>query len=351
MSGLREALEASFRGESAPIEGEATEVDTSIDAGQPADPTTDPAPASDRDERGRFKAREAADKSTATDQTPPEGADAGKGASPTTAKAPQQEGQPAKGSPIAPPEGWSDTAKVQWNRLPRAVQEELGKMRQGAGDFEPILAPHRERYASFGMNDQQAIQALLAADEMLNRDPAGTIKRLAENYGVNLAQLAGTGAAPGSQDEPEYVDPQLKALQDEIATLKGYFQTQSDASEAQNRTRISNQVSAFRDSHEHYDIVAPHMAKLISSGAAEGLDDAYEMACWANPAVRAEMVRAEQEAQAKRKADEAAERTRAARLASGSVTGSPGGRGAPHGDPSAIPLRDVISAQFEQSRV
>jgi hypothetical protein len=358
MSDLREALEGAFRGEaSGSTDTGSTETDIqpgpSTDQGAEQS-TSEQLSTRIRDEHGRFagKGEQPADKSTATTSTPPDGADAGKSASPTDpAKAQQDGGQPKTGSPVAPPQGWSDTAKVQWNRLPRGVQEELAKQQQASGDFEQVLAPHRSRYAPAGISDQVAIQNLLAADEALSRDPEGTILTLAKSYGVDLSKLAGTGAAPGSQDESEYVDPQLKALHDKIATFEQIFQTQSDASAQQNRERISRQVTEFRDSHPHYDIVAPEMAKLIKAGICDDLQSAYDRAAWANSAVRAELVREQQESEAKKRADEAAARTRAARMASGSVTGSPGGRGAPHGDPSANSLRDVISGAIETSRV
>ncbi len=353
MSGLRDAIEAAMGGGSAAAEemAPAGEVEISTatkGAGQgERDQQPEAARADGRDEKGRFAAKEANREGEAKpeqridDATKP---DLGKPGEEKAAGGQEQ----ARTHP-APPAHWKDTAKLQWNKLPLAVKEELLTAGSGAA-FEPVLAPHRERLQRAGLSEVQAVQYLLAADQALNRDPRGTILALAKAYGVELSLPGTMGTTPAAQDEAEYIDPQVKALQDKFTALEGRLAHQVTAQETQAREQVGRQVAAFRDSHEHYDIVAPQMAKLISAGLASDLQSAYEQACWANPTVRAALRQAEGDAEARRRADEEAQRLKAAKSASGSVTGSPGGRAAPGGLMDGS-LRDVITAALQTSRV
>jgi hypothetical protein len=89
------------------------------------------------------------------------------------------------------------------------------------------------------------------------------------------------------------------------------------------------------------------MATLLSSGQAADLQEAYDQACWADPAVRPLILTDQQRAAQAKAADEARAKAWAARRASGSVTGAPGAGGSPSqraSNPNASVEDDVREA-------
>jgi hypothetical protein len=120
-----------------------------------------------------------------------------------------------------------------WAALPREAQElvlqreseshqkitqlgqEISHMRQSGGmvgelaevvaHFEPRLPPHVAQ-----MPRVQQIAALYAASEMLDRDPVGSIQKLAAQYGIDLGQIGGN--ANGGQ-QTQLVGQYQQAMQ------------------------------------------------------------------------------------------------------------------------------------------
>lgn len=212
--------------------------------------------------------------------------------------------QPLKAEPEQPsnaairvPSSWSPEAKAQFATLSPAVQAAIAKreteiehgLRKKDGDikrYEPLeqmLAPRRDRWAVQGMDDVQAIKTLLAAQDLLDRDPVQGITLLAKSYGVDLntAQPAGQ---PQAQPQGNSQD---QALLQRIAHLEQSFQ------QAQTAPLLS-QVDAFKadPANLYFENVRDDMAVLLNSGKVEGATDAerlknaYEAACWMRSDIR-----------------------------------------------------------------
>src|SRR5690606_5789556 len=89
-----------------------------------------------RDERGRFAGPKQA--TPETEQRQP--------GRPAAEQAPQR----GPNDPIPAPEGWGDKAKVDWNRLPRSVQEEItARLAAAQQPAEPQPDPYREAIAPY----------------------------------------------------------------------------------------------------------------------------------------------------------------------------------------------------------
>ncbi len=314
--------------------------------------TSEPA----RDEKGRFAPKQ--------DTAPTDSPEPAKAETPVA----PVEDQPAVKAdagkpPVAPPRDWTDAAKVKWQRLPREVQEELVKVdtRGRYGALNEIIEPYRQKFALKGQAPEQAIGALVAAWDGLE-NPASrvdTLKWLASSYGVDLSKLypPANGHDPASPanpaGEPEYVDPQVAALRDELSGLKqqqaqfiSYSQAQAQAQEEQRRTTIANEVATFRSSpdHPHFDIVEQSMSRLLRVDPEMGLQEAYETAVAANKTLRTAMEAERLAAEQQRFQAEAKQRVERARAASGSVTGSP----TPGASVSATPNSDLRAMIAEQ---
>ena len=130
-------------------------------------------------------------------------------------------------------------------------------------------------------------------------------QRLAQDYGVSLENLSG---------EPSFVDPQVAALQSQLAGLQSRLMEREAREANAARQALQEELNTFASdpAHQYFDEVAGDIAALLRAGAASSLADAYEKAVWTNPATRAKeqaRLTAESEAskaaEAKRKIEEA----------------------------------------------
>jgi hypothetical protein len=276
-----------------------------------------------RDESGRFAPKPTDDKSPKAEQTPE-----------LAAPTPGSESSP--GGDITIPRSLSPEAKAQfatWPELARneflrreadtargveKLQQELRATSERYSPLEAVIAPHREKWQLHGMDDARAIQALVAAQNFLEKSPAEGIAYLARQYGV---QFNGQAATPAPQ-----ADPQVQQLHQKISTLEQRLQAQDQASQSQRLTESLSAIEQFANNpaHKYFDNVRDQMATLIESGAAKDIQQAYQQACWGNETIRTLMLAEQQQAtqtdEERRRQQHAAE----AKRAGGQIAGSPG---------------------------
>ena len=274
-------------------------------------------------------------------------------------------GQPpaGEGKTIAPPSSWSATAKAEFAKLPEVIRQEVLKreadIERGKAQWDQkaarlnrldaVLAPRTERFRLAGIDEAHAVQALLAAQDLLERDPVSGLSYLARQYGVDLRRSA---QPPGPGQQPPQgraqLPPELRRIAEEVQTLKGVFAQQQNAAEHARRSESLTHVQGFAadPSRLYFENVREAMAGLLRAGRASDLDDAYQQATWSDPEIRALFLR-EQAGQAQLQARGAASAKVAdARRASGSVTGSPSPGATPGRTSPTATLRDELEAAF-----
>jgi hypothetical protein len=146
----------------------------------------------------------------------------------------------------------------------------------------------------------------------------GVFRHLAGQFGVDLAVAA--------QGVPQ-VSPELQSLRQELAQLKGHLTSTEQQQHQQIQGQAQAMIEAFAadPKNEFYEQVKPLMAHLLVAGQAKDMQEAYDMACHANPDVRSTILTRQQaDAEAKRAA-EARAKADAKRKAAGSISGSPAG--------------------------
>lgn len=350
-----EAPDTSIRGELA-----AALVASQLDAPDtPSTPSVEPVAAPEtpqpaqtasereRDEAGRFaKAAKAAQASPKTEPLTP-GAVA----------------EPAQPRTSAPPPSLKAAAKAEWDKFPPSAREELWRIEDSAQQakaewsqkaerlnrLDQVLAPRSERLKIVGLDEVQAIQALFAAQDFLERDPYNALAYLARQSGVDFRQFA--QAMAGQQAQQPQLDPTVKALMQKVQTLEsGWTQQQQAAEQAQVSVHVDHvQRFAADPANLYFENVKDRMATLLRSAPPESkmtLADAYEQAVWSDPEIRPVLLskqQADQQAQA-----QAAARAKVsqAQHASGSVIGSPTPGAVQAGAPSAT-LRDELERNFQ----
>ena len=332
---VRDAVVAAFKEHGAPVE---TDYHLPGNDGSSAE-IGDGTPAGDRerDENGRVKKADAAPAHGDAAASP----DAGKQNSGTD----EPNGKADQGSNSdGPPPGWPADAKAEWSKLPPAIQAAVVKRERENNEggrlwseekrhYEELVSPLREAAQRRGIEEREGIRRLIAAQDALDRNPVGAIQWLAQSYGVDLTKLANAAqAAPR-------VDPALQTLHHELSQLKQTLSAREDA-------EIQSEISSFAKDKPYFGEVRQTMARLLEAGEADSLEDAYDKAVWALPAVREKLL-ADREAQrdAERRHKATTQVTKA-RSAAVSTTGSP--VGSPTSKSQAYDtVRDAVLAAWQ----
>lgn len=309
------------------------------------------AEARQRDEKGRFAPKAETETKTAT--TPSQTTEKSVSEAPAVEAATTA----AEAKPLAPPKSWSPDQKAAFVSLPRPMQEEIlrheGTVQEAKQTWETkaerlnrldeVLKPHQARWARDGVPESQAINQLLAAQDYLEKNPADGMAFLAKSFGNGepvrlLAAVAakfglvlgraqqGDGRQPqqgAPQGGPTQVDPTVQALQQQVTQLTQKLTQREQAENTTRQQSLFQEIAAFSDQPDHmyYENVKPQMAALLRIGDQSGdgrpiqerLKEAYDNACYANPAVRALIQKA---------ASDKAAKVAEAKRASGSITGT-----------------------------
>lgn len=207
---------------------------------------------------------------------------------------------------ITPPQHWPKDFKKDFEKLPVEAQHLLydrhkelegdytkktqgvAKYRKRQEAFDEILKPHMDDFSRAGMDEVGAVRQLLAAHDYLRKDPKQAIQWLAKNYGVDMSEVGMDTA------EDEYADPQVKALQQQVAQLQGFLnqqqQTQMQSVQQDTQSMIDKFASAKdadgNPKYPHFEEVRDRMGVLIQGNQAQDLESAYEMAIYADPKLR-----------------------------------------------------------------
>jgi len=278
------------------------------------------AKAEERGDDGRFKARDTAPEPAP--ETPDQ---------PETAKAAEPQAEA-----IEPPSSWSAEVKAKWATLPPDVQRyvldresqthkaitEKGQRASLYDAIEQAIGENKTALVAEYGDIPRAVQMLVNVSTQAGRDPLRFIEWFAGQRGIDLrAHFAGQAGQPAAP-----VDPMQNALMSEVTQLKQQIELQSTISQFEQAKDASG-----KPLQPHFADVRLDMGRLIASGAAQGLEDAYTKAVRINDAVWAKVQAAEEaERAAKAKADAAAKAADAKKAASinmrsrGAVSGSPG---------------------------
>jgi len=169
----------------------------------------------------------------------------------------------------------------------------LAKYKKRNESLDEIYGPFRDDFQRAGMDEVAATRQLLAAHKYLREDPQQALKWLAQSYGVDLKAVNDDTAI-----EDEYADPQMKAMQQQIAQLQGTITNQQQQAQNMQKQEVQAMIDNFQTAkdadgnlkHPHFDVVQNQMSGLISSGVAKDIASAYEMAVYANPETRAKVL-------------------------------------------------------------
>lgn len=193
------------------------------------------------------------------------------------------------------PQSWAKEMRQHWGTLPPQVQGYLitreKQLLEGFNQFRPVqeaLAPHADYLRQVGRTPHEAVSLLMTAQRRLTE---GTPESREAAY-RELGQMLGLGQSPASQPnglatETPPLDPTVAALQQELMAIKQAMMAEREQEIEQIRTKNMETVNTFAadPAHPYFDEVAGEIPAFISMG--KSLQEAYEMAVWANPITRA----------------------------------------------------------------
>lgn len=268
-----------------------------------------------RDERGRF--------AQADDKQPnPDGSEAPKpGVAPASDKPQPQDQQAGAAAPEPslepPPPGLSGPAAELWKGASEPVRNYI---RQAEETFSQITEPLKHvvnAAKEVGVPWDRYVTNLVKGEAALRRDPMYAIEWLASRHGVDLEKLADMAAAkrlgievPGQNQNGT---PQPNVILQEVQQLKARLDREEQARVAAEQRAQAAREEAFRGEFDAFvkdkadwarvGPAAIAQIKLLrptmpTASVTQILSKAYEMARWADPVSREELLASQRRAAA-----------------------------------------------------
>lgn len=190
---------------------------------------------------------------------------------------------------ISAPNSYTKEAKDWFSTLPHENQRYLADREK---QFEQGLSRARNQYSWVDKiyndrkdalsnnyeNAQAYINDLVTISDALDKDPASTIERLKQYYGLD-----------GSQDNA--LQKQVTALSQMINEQQKYLDNERQAKTAQEYNEFVNAKDEKGSlKHTYFEEVRPEMIALLRAGLAKNLEDAYNQAVWRVESVRDKII-------------------------------------------------------------
>jgi hypothetical protein len=252
------------------------------------------------------------------------------------------------------PKTWRKEAAAAWATLPSEIKNEVLKreadmfkgieqykeaatyantFRSAISEYEPILKANN-------MDPIKTAAGLFAAHHALaTSSPERKVEllhHLAKDYGIDLAEAA--------IYTPPYMDPAVEALQKQLELVQSRLAESDRQAQTASQANISKEVDAFAAKNLYFDEVADTVATLLSTKAADTLQDAYDKAIWMNPTTRAKEI-ARQTAEAAAKVQTRVQVVKQATAANVKTRGKSGSTAAPSGT-----LDDTLTSSLAEIR-
>jgi len=225
-----------------------------------------------------------------------------------------------------PPTTWTAEAKSKYSDLPSWAKKEVHKREEDVlrgitnlkqqGEFasriEKTISPYQALLSSKGVQPEQAVSAMLNTFYTLEtaspQQKAALIKDLATRYNADMSVFS-QEADPKQQELSRYIAP----LEQQVRQLQQVIQTQQQSGQQAALNQANVEIEEFatamdesgKAKHPYFSNVSDIMVSFIESGRATTLKDAYDLAVWSEPSVRALLLSEQtKQAEAKRKEED-----------------------------------------------
>lgn len=221
------------------------------------------------------------------------------------------------------PRSWSPADKKLWDSLPpdaqakfadreRQASQTISRQGQMIAAYRPIgelLVQSKDVFERHGAPPVQGLKALLDVQRALDTNPAAAIAGIIKTYakaaplpailtelGIKVPRRDANGNVIPDDPRDQTINDLRTKVQQLSRHLQGRDQTEIAAKaehEARARAQyqaeeqaIDGEIGSWSEGKTFFAQVAGDMAHYVRTGAANDLDEAYEMACNANPEIR-----------------------------------------------------------------
>jgi len=194
------------------------------------------------------------------------------------------------------PSSWRPEVAAKWSSIDPEVRAEIErresnyhegiKQYQTAANlghsFHTIAKEYVDDLEARGINTLDAVNNFFQIDKVLthgtNEEKLNAFIQLARHSGINFD---GSG-------NYEFQDQTTNELKQEIQTLKQQLSQINNRELSKTKEQYIQEVNAFASnpSNKHFNTVAPIMERLIKSGSAKTLEEAYNLALNEHPTTR-----------------------------------------------------------------
>lgn len=254
-------------------------------------------------------------------------------AAPATESEPKTEVKLEASKPLDMPKSWAKDKQPIWDALPQEAKDfvlnredqvskgfaEYGEKTKAYGEIDKVIKSHIDSIQRYQTTPQEYFDRLGLWDKALQGpQKEQAFVALAQAYGISLPNLTG----PQSSSEHAQSADMIAPLRQYIDPLAQTVRSTQQELERMKQDKIASDISSWSKDKPHFEKVKVTMGRLMQSGEADNLDDAYNKAVWANSETREELKKKEFEDQIKAQTERAAK----AKAASISLQAkSPGG--------------------------
>jgi len=215
------------------------------------------------------------------------------------------------------PKSWKKEMEGDWKTLPKTVRDYVYKRESdvlagiqqyhsGHQSYNAITEPFKEIFSQHpDVQPVQLFQNLMHSHvKLLTLPPEQKQafgRELLTAYGITL---------DGEQPAPAALPPGYSQMQQELAETRRILRENQERAHQAEIARYDEEVKAFaKKNSELFPLVQNDILRLISTGAANDLQSAYDSAIWTNPATREKLL-AKQQADALEAANKATTKPR-----------------------------------------
>lgn len=190
----------------------------------------------------------------------------------------------------------------------REAEDRSDDLRLAEGVRGILTEDVRRQLQASGLNEVEGLAHLVELNRIATREPARYLTMVAEHVrqaGIDPAEALGLAAsAEEGEDRNARLGRELAAMKQAFASFRSETleRTRADAlAAAEDQIRAFGEAAdeAGRPRRAHMAALEPVMARLIASGEAQSLEEAYDQAQWMVPQVRDALI-AERDSEAAR---------------------------------------------------
>ena len=201
----------------------------------------------------------------------------------------------------AMPKAWRREMEAHWARLDPEVRKYVHSReadvsrgiqmyQQGHTSWNKLLEPYKRIFEAYPQVDpvallQGVMNQHLKMAQGRPEEKVEILRSIAKSYGVDLA----TAAQIAQQANP--ADQQIQTLTQRLEQMERMWSAAQNALAQENYKKTLTSVEEFSSSpkNKYWSEVVEDVLHLLKKGASSTLEEAYELACYRNPSVRAKM--------------------------------------------------------------